>query len=81
MNTKFQYYNKSLKKNCDAYRDKGRAKKKEVDQTKKTKERVGGYIQNLFLLFSFEQFHLCTQCARSKAKGALVWSMRARGEL
>jgi len=32
-------------------------------------------------LFSFELFHLCTQCARSKAKGALVWSMRARGEL
>jgi hypothetical protein len=54
MNPKFQYYNKSLKKKCDAYRDKRRAKKKEVDQTQKTKERVGGYIQNLFLLFSFE---------------------------
>jgi hypothetical protein len=62
---------------------KGEQKKKKSrsNQKKKKKKSVGGYIQNLFLLFSFEQFHLCTQFVRSKAKGDLVWSMRARGEL
>lgn len=60
---------------------KGEQKRKKQIKPKKQKKEWEGIFKNLFLLFSFELFHLCTQCARSKAKGALVWSMRARGEL
>jgi hypothetical protein len=62
---------------------KGEQKKKKSrsNQKKKKKKSLGGYFKNFFLFLCFLKFHLCTQFVRSKAKGDLVWSMRARGEL
>jgi hypothetical protein len=55
--------------------------KRRSRSNQKNKRKNGRVYSKLVPIVLLEQFHLCTQCARTKAKGALVWSMRARGEL